>query len=180
VGARVNARSHSQATPLHIAAATVHQRSVEILLQHGSLIDAVDEEGKTPLHWATSKGSLEVMAALIDRGAGISHKDDTGPTCLHHAAMRKRSDWVKFLLENGRVDVDCVSTEGETPLHYACKGGCVESGRFLLARSANLGGPPRPHRRRTWPCSWASTPTSTPWAAPPTPTRSSSPPSTTP
>lgn len=58
--------------PLHMIIATPPDevaRIVEILVQHGADVNAVDRHGVTALHYAAGEGRLEVVKALVRAGA---------------------------------------------------------------------------------------------------------------
>jgi ankyrin repeat protein len=56
---------------------------------------------------------------------------------MHVAAQADRAFPLTFLWYNG-VDVDCVDSEGQTPLHWACYQGAGEAIYYLLAWSNSL------------------------------------------
>src|SRR3989337_3333155 len=59
---------------------------INILLDHGTDIEARDNNGWTPLHDAASNGHQATAAFLLERGANIEARDNNGRTDLHHAA----------------------------------------------------------------------------------------------
>jgi ankyrin repeat protein len=56
-----------------------------VLLDHGSDIDARDNEGKTPLIWASINGLTKIVKLLIWCGTDINAKDNEGNTALNYA-----------------------------------------------------------------------------------------------
>lgn len=60
------------ATPLHFAAIGNHRQVVDLLLDHGADINAIDDEfGSTPAGWANEKGYVEMVHYLVARGAKV-------------------------------------------------------------------------------------------------------------
>jgi ankyrin repeat protein len=59
--------------------------AIDLLLQHGLDIDAVDGRGRTALHGAALQGYDEVVEALANRGATLDLEDKDGFTPLDTA-----------------------------------------------------------------------------------------------
>ncbi|KAI9890433.1 MAG: hypothetical protein M1814_003917 [Vezdaea aestivalis] len=66
----------STQTPLHYAARSNRLDILKALLQKGSDIDAVDQEGRTPLAIAVEDGAIESASFLLDEGASLSNEQD--------------------------------------------------------------------------------------------------------
>jgi ankyrin repeat protein len=49
---------------------------VQLLVEHGAWLEAVDEEGDTPLHFAVREGHAEVVEWLLSSGADRHHLND--------------------------------------------------------------------------------------------------------
>ena len=74
---------------------------------------------------------------LYKYGADLRAKNKLGLSPMHVAAQADRAFPLTFLWYNG-VDVDCVDSEGQTPLHWACYQGASEAIYYLLAWSNSL------------------------------------------
>ena len=95
-GADVNARIRiCLSTPLHIAARSGHFESVQLLLENGAQINALDYEQNTPLHLAAKLGYHEIVEILLKYGARKDLKNEANliPLSLVQA--------YKFFLKNG-------------------------------------------------------------------------------
>ncbi|VDM32344.1 unnamed protein product [Toxocara canis] len=75
------------------------------------------------VHWASMGGHLNVLSALHEKGADLNSRDSQCNTTLHYASISGDVEVVHFILQNATMTVDCVSTAGYTPLHYAVNNG---------------------------------------------------------
>lgn len=87
----------SSEQPLHVAARKGHVAVVEVLLDAGASVDAVDA-GKTPLHWAAEKGRDATVERLLAAGASVDAVDSDGMTPYQLAHSRGHAmvlGWLK-------------------------------------------------------------------------------------
>jgi ankyrin repeat protein len=122
----------NQWTPLHLAAHCNDVEFVRWLLDHGAVVDALDDTRQTPLHFACLGGSMEAAELLLSSGANIEAQDDVGWTPLHCAANNQSKTVVELLLKKG-ANPNAKTNSGETP---------EDLGRKFLPSS--LGHPPPP------------------------------------
>lgn len=77
-GAQVNTRDHCGWSPLHEACNHGHTDVVEVLLEHGAIVNDPGGDhcdGITPLHDAAVNGQVKVVQLLLDHGADTSIVD---------------------------------------------------------------------------------------------------------
>uniref|UniRef100_A0A8C9TCC7 Ankyrin 2 n=1 Tax=Scleropages formosus TaxID=113540 RepID=A0A8C9TCC7_SCLFO len=122
-------------TPLHCAARSGHDSSVEVLLEKGAPLLARTKNGFTPLHIACKKNRVKVMELLVKYGAAIQAITESGLTPIHVAAFMGHLSIVLLLLQNG-ASPDVCNVRGETALHMAARAGQVEVVRCLLRNGA--------------------------------------------
>ena len=67
---------------MHYAAALDDTKIAEMLISHGSKINAQNYDGETPVRIATYWGITKMIEFLIEKGADINIKDKKGRTCL--------------------------------------------------------------------------------------------------
>lgn len=67
---------------LHLACQTADIGMVELLLQHGAIVNATDSRNQTPLHHCLTRGRFEIAKLLLSRGANPQAKDREGKTPL--------------------------------------------------------------------------------------------------
>jgi ankyrin repeat protein len=87
-------------TPLHKAACWGHDAILQLLLNHGASVNAVNKEGDTPLHDAAREGHVDILQLLLNHGASVNAVNNHGDTPLHHAASLGHVKCVKVCLVN--------------------------------------------------------------------------------
>jgi ankyrin repeat protein len=123
-GADPNARFGDGETVLMTAARTGNVAAVEIILEHGGLVNAVEGwHGQTALMWAALEGHADVVERLIASGA------DVNATSTAH-------DWPAILYSAGNTP-KLRDIGGLTPLHFAARDGQVEAAEVLIAHGAD-------------------------------------------
>lgn len=93
---------------------------VELLLQNGADIGAVDGSGNSVLHIAASAGPMSLYSAymtryLIGAGASVDATNDLGQTPLHIAVTTIAKETVSILCKQGGK-IDTPDAKGKTPL----------------------------------------------------------------
>jgi ankyrin repeat protein len=73
-------------TALHVAAAMDDCDIAKLLVQHGSFINAQDDEDDTPLHWAVREGKVDMVRLLVKLGADYNCPNADGEDPLQLAA----------------------------------------------------------------------------------------------
>ncbi|TGJ87163.1 hypothetical protein E0Z10_g1616 [Xylaria hypoxylon] len=90
--ANVNAKDNTGRTPLHIALYRTREH-VELLLEHGAKLDAVDIINRNALHFAVLSGRLDVVKLVLDKQPNfVNQKDAHGWTPLLWA-LRVTGKW---------------------------------------------------------------------------------------
>jgi ankyrin repeat protein len=119
---------HGGASPLHYAAVHGQQQAVDLLIDRGANLEAVDYEyGASPIGWANEKGHMALVHHMRARGARVS---------LHMAAAFGFLDDVKELAARHPDQLNHLVGYG-APLHMAALWGHDEIVRWLLAHGAN-------------------------------------------
>ena len=85
-------------TSLHLACEGGNKAVVQLLVDHGANVTAVNSKGETSVHTAAQHKSVEIMKLLLDKGDNtIELKDHRGCTPLHHAAENNQPEIITFL-----------------------------------------------------------------------------------
>ncbi|XP_074478518.1 protein phosphatase 1 regulatory subunit 16A [Sebastes fasciatus] len=165
-GACVNACDSELWTPLHAAATCGHTGLVQLLIQSGADLLAVNADGNMPYDLCEDEATLEllemVMAeqgitqdridecrgakeaamladirALVQSGADLNAQDANGTTLLHIASANGYVSVGELLLEH-RAEVEVKDSDGWTPLHAASCWGQIQMVELLVAHGASL------------------------------------------
>lgn len=161
LGANVNL-ANRELTPLMVAAYFNNVEAVELLVNYGALLEAVDMYGRTTLSIASHQGHMRVLEVLLKMGAnvnggetkplvgaissgsiecvqmlvkhGVSLEDCGDIPALHIAVRNNHIDIVEYLVRKG-LPIDCRDVFGCTALFTARTSMMVEK---LLTLGANV------------------------------------------
>jgi ankyrin repeat protein len=122
------------ATPLLRASkAGDNPAAMQLLLDHGALVDLPNADGITPLMIAAGMGhgnnpsrgryqtdddAVVALKILLKAGADIHRRATNGQTAMHGAALKGWNATIRFLAENG-AELEPKDRDGKTPLDYA-------------------------------------------------------------
>ncbi|KAK1783718.1 ankyrin repeat-containing domain protein [Copromyces sp. CBS 386.78] len=107
--------------PFSVASLHNSGELTELLLKHGSRVDAEDLFGRRPIHYA-AWGGVDNIQRLLDAGGDINVRDKLGRTPLHWAAQSGCSKAVERILAISPDQVDDLDKGGWTPFCSACIG----------------------------------------------------------
>ena len=134
-----DAVSLQNSTPLHLAARHGHADVVEVLLEKGASLTALDEDGRTPLHVASKYSQTTVLSLLLAARADCKTPDRFNATALDIACENGNHEVVQLLLMNP----DCVTdSDGPgtssplSPLLVAINKGFFSCAKYLLDKNA--------------------------------------------
>ena len=118
-------------TALHTASKGGFLKVVQLLVEAGAFLHALDAEGYCPVHLACSAGHEGVVKYLVEKGAGFSFRND-GSWAIHDAAGAGHMGVVTYLvtLSEGRC-ASLATATGKTPLHYATANGQLAVAQYL-------------------------------------------------
>lgn len=131
LGADVKETNTSGWTFLHYAAVRNQVAVGEVLIEHGSDVNALSNTKNAPIHICAERGFPEFARLLIKHGADMSLGDNAGWTTLHIAAANNKLDMIKLLVEEG-ANVNALSNLGGTALHEGAASAGKEVIQFLL------------------------------------------------
>jgi len=140
----VNCREFHARTPFHLAALNGNVEAMEVLLEHGAMLDATAQirSGHHALHMAATEGKGEAVRFLLDSKADPDVADGLEQTALHFAALRGHADVVRLLVEGG-ADLEAHDNSSWRAVHFAAVSGatlCMQQLRTLGAVTDSKGG----------------------------------------
>ena len=118
-GAEINGQCHTGATRLHYA---VHfPPAIQVLLDGGANIDAIDYDGDTPLSDCIYLNVHDGIKKLLERGASCVVLNKYGNTILHRTALHANLKTVETLLsiDIEQIDTNAVNKHGNTAAYIA-------------------------------------------------------------
>ena len=136
-GAKLNPRDVDLSTPLHLAAAQGHLRTVDLLLQEILNTEARDSSKRTPLWVAAQGGHTNVVELLLKHGARTKTRADDQLTPLHAAAKEGHEGTVELLLRSNS-HIESRDVYFMTALHYACDNGHLLVVDLLIRKGAYI------------------------------------------
>lgn len=125
-GSSLNVRDKDGHTPLHLAVANHHYRTVQLLLELGAHVDSTTRSAPPP---PPSSPTFTITTAP-------SHRFDVTP--LHLAASVGHTPCVELLVKYG-AHINAQESWGQTPLTIATLGGRLVTIKSLLRLGADPG-----------------------------------------
>lgn len=146
---KLDTLNEDKLTPLHIACDNGNITIIELLLRHGSPIDASGRHGWRPIHVACMRGHVKAVEILVKQSASLLLRDSDGWSPLQWACMKGHTNLVKFLVNYMKVPFDeqiagILHPPHEriqreiTPLLIASMLGYVHLVEFLIKEGASL------------------------------------------
>ncbi|KAF8538730.1 ankyrin repeat-containing domain protein [Trichophaea hybrida] len=113
---------------------------IQLLVEAGAPIDAVDKEGHTALWWAASWGSATTVDTLLATGAQVDLRGPASTTPLMEACVYSGSGVIKALLKQG-ADPNA-QTDDCTPILSVLEGGNTSQPEDVLQILLDAGAKP--------------------------------------
>ncbi|KAK6524605.1 hypothetical protein TWF281_011508 [Arthrobotrys megalospora] len=106
-------RDKSGMNALMIAAKVGNDANINILLDSGAEINAIDPLGNTALHYASAYGHLKAIRTLIDRGANFDSRNREGWYAKDYSFSKAAEQYFKTLIDG--VAIKNMTMGGITP-----------------------------------------------------------------
>uniref|UniRef100_A0A8D0DB11 Ankyrin repeat domain 52a n=1 Tax=Sander lucioperca TaxID=283035 RepID=A0A8D0DB11_SANLU len=137
----INTRDAKGRTPLHAAAFAEDVAGLQLVLRHGTEINAVDNSGCSALMVAADKGHSGTVAILLHRAkADLTLLDENKNTALHLACSKAHEMCALLIL--GEIHsptlINATNSALQMPLHLAARNGLATVVQALLSRGATV------------------------------------------
>ncbi|KAI9149046.1 Ankyrin-1 [Paramyrothecium foliicola] len=136
--ANIHAKDNDDFCALQHACHNGHLNATKRLIDLGSSISWVADNGDTLLHTAASADRSRIVKLLIELGVDARRTNKLERTPVHNAAMSGASRAVAALLESSEIELDCPDKIGDTALSLASYKGFTEIVRLLVRKGARM------------------------------------------
>ena len=136
---KVNLRHNFNETPLHATCRKGYCDMMEILLENGADVQAVDSNGDAPIHIVCKGLRLDCLKVLLQsKECDPNQQNSDGDIPLHIMCKMENTEtiylnMIEILLENG-ADIQAVDSNGDAPIHIVCKNLKLNCLKVLLHR----------------------------------------------
>ncbi|XP_067678535.1 ankyrin repeat domain-containing protein 50-like [Haliotis asinina] len=122
-------------TPIMIAAEMGHKEVVKLLVSSGADVSLADNKGDNILHYACQGGHTETVKYILSQNmSDINSRGFQKMSPLMRAALMGHREVMKLLASKG-ADVLQLDLGGDNILHYACRGGHIETVEYILSQN---------------------------------------------
>mmetsp|Transcript_37347 Transcript_37347/g.58844 ORF Transcript_37347/g.58844 Transcript_37347/m.58844 type:complete len:348 (-) Transcript_37347:59-1102(-) len=111
--------------------------AVKSALDAGADVNAADAKGRTAVALAVSASSVSCTHEILARGADPNIPDKNKEFPIHIAACFQVTDTLRILVDSGSVNLESQNKDGNTALHKAAYGGCVDCVMYLTSKGAD-------------------------------------------
>ena len=122
---------------LHAFAAHGKAMAVQLMMEKGANIAALDEDGNDPMNLAAANGHASIVQMLWDKGADPRTTNKLGYPALLSAALKGHDKVISVLLERG-VDIETTDKDGNTTLMSAVMDGYTKIVELVLDKGADI------------------------------------------
>lgn len=124
-------------TALHVASGEDKPKIVQMLLDRGANVNALNYNNETALHLASREKNLEIVRLLLNHRADLNILDYFRRTALHVASFFGTPEIVRILIERGS-NLNLPDFHGRTALHLASYNCEPKILRMLLITGADI------------------------------------------
>ena len=144
IGVPVTIKDDQGATPLHYV---YDVATAQVLINHGSNVNAVDLALDTPMHYLCSSRAgtpdtqIDIAEVLAYYGASLSMLNKNGYMPLHYCAILGRADYIMLLMHEDKANItEILSHQSTTPslTYLAFLHNNLKCARWLLSADLAL------------------------------------------
>jgi ankyrin repeat protein len=138
-GANVDLVNRNGMTPLHIAAANLHDEIeiLNLLLNKNHALNVVNIYGDTALHIATSLKNSNIVTTLLTHNPNVNIVNNQSLTPLLVSAIYEDLNSTSSLM-NRNVDINVKDNYGNSVADFICKNQNAEQLRLIITKDLNV------------------------------------------
>jgi len=149
-------------TPLIYACIHDRLKIAKYLLDHGANLDMKNNSGDMPIFICSKNGNEAIVQCLVEHGVDINRFNLNGDAPLHVACAGDKTVTINYILKNGKfgkikytkrnvgniniiryfiqhgADINVRNSNGDSPLHIACRHNNFEIVNCLLYHGADI------------------------------------------
>ncbi len=133
----INAQGGFYGDALRAASCGAHEKTVQLLLDSGADLHALDGHAQNALNLASERGHDKIVQLLLDKGADVNAQSEWDSTALKIASSQGHEKTVQLLLDRG-ADLNAQGRYDGNALHMASSEGHEKTVQLLLDRGADL------------------------------------------
>lgn len=136
----VNCLNTKYETPLHLACELGNTAIIQLLVAYGGdALNIRDSNNTVAVFRGGRSSTIDWMTKLLYHDLWIKGPDSNERyTLLHEAVVCGKLESVQEILDKHSIDVNCLNSDHETPLHLSCALGYIDIVRFLMSCGANM------------------------------------------
>ncbi|KAJ7726445.1 ankyrin repeat-containing domain protein, partial [Mycena maculata] len=127
----------THATPLYLACLKGHMEVVQMLLEHGAIASAPEEEVHLVLDQVIKEGHIDILCLLLNNGVDANTTSNSFSSALHTACSFNQRQIIELLLSNG-ADINAVGGKYEGLLPAASAGGMLDIVQLFVDKGLDV------------------------------------------
>ena len=137
-GVYKDAKDQNDQTALDWAMRGDDELTINVLLKSGRTFTRQETANLQSLHLSAHTGDIEMIKEFHRQGSSLEARDGKGQTVLFHAVKGRQHEIIKWLLSEGKANVQAIDKEGLTALHVAAQECDPQSAEILIEHDANV------------------------------------------
>lgn len=140
INVKLNDRDKSKNYPIHYLMCNKKMTSSEkiIILDKFTNLEYFNDAGYYPIHMACINADKELIKYFIDKNVNLECNDDRGYRPIHYICSNPDLTPLLPILVDRKVDINCETYVGETPLSLLAKPSTLTMLKYLIDKGAEI------------------------------------------